>query len=86
MMKRKRKPGLSQASESPSETGLYLFPRVLVLVVIAGVARMLLPGSVHADETYRFERTWPVLEQPWYHSHAPGIGMFSELRLAERTV
>ena len=34
--------------------------RVLVLVVIASVAGMLLPGAAHGDETYRFERLWPV--------------------------
>jgi len=40
---------------------------VLALVVVVSVAGMLLPTSAHAEETYRFERLWSVLQQPWYY-------------------
>ena len=50
----------------------------LVLAVMSGVARMLIPGSAHGIETCQFERLWPALEQSWYHvdglgNHAAGL-------------
>ena len=48
---------------------------VLVLIVMAGVAGMLFPGSAHGVETYRFERLWPALQQPWYFFSPSGVAV-----------
>ncbi len=34
-----------------------------------------LPSSVSGQETYRFERMWPTLPQPWYFSYPQAIAI-----------
>ena len=42
----------------------------LCLIII-----FIVPTLAAADETYRFERLWPVLPQPWYFNHPEGVAI-----------
>ena len=43
---------------------------MLCLILIS-----IVPSLAAADETYRFERLWPVLPQPWYFNHPEGVAI-----------
>ncbi len=52
--------------------GSTLFRHLLAVCIISLI---LSPVSATAEETYKFERLWPTLQQPWYFGDAEGISV-----------
>ncbi len=41
------------------------------IFVLFFLCMILAPGFAVSDETYRFERMWPVVQQSWYYLNTP---------------
>jgi len=48
---------------------------LLAIIFVCLINLAILTGPAFAEETYAFERMWPVLRQPWYFNHPVGIAI-----------
>ncbi len=51
---------------------------IMQIVIICSVFLVLFPVSALSGETYKFERMWPVLKQPWYFTSPSGVAVDSK--------
>ena len=47
------------------------------LKIILSILLLFLPTSALAEDTYKFQRMWPTLQQPWYFSQPTGVSVDS---------
>ncbi|OQX27112.1 MAG: hypothetical protein BWK80_07000, partial [Desulfobacteraceae bacterium IS3] len=48
------------------------------IIGLCVMAMLVLPASSQSEETYKFERMWPTLHQPWYFGNIGGIEVDAE--------
>ncbi|MCP4353037.1 MAG: PKD domain-containing protein [Desulfobacterales bacterium] len=53
-------------------------PDIIQIITICCVFLVCLPVSVLSGETYKFERMWPVLHQPWYFNSPSDVAVGSK--------
>ena len=56
-------------------TGVIKAHPSLRIFVFLSVILALLPAFALSEETYKFERMWPALQQSWYFNHPCGIAV-----------
>ena len=57
---------------------------IILKTVLAFMVVVLLPAFASSQETYKFERMWPTLKQPWYFSvHDISIGAEGSIYMAD---
>ena len=49
------------------------FPIILIFMVCLVVLPFLLPNPGFPQETLRFARMWPALQQPWHFNHPQDV-------------
>ncbi len=52
--------------------------RCMAMTAVCIISLFLSPISASASETYKFERMWPTLQQPWYFNHPSGVAVDDE--------
>ncbi len=49
----------------------------IIKKIVLAITVLLLPTLASSEETYKFERMWPTLKQPWYFNQPTGIAVDS---------
>ncbi len=62
----------AMVGEMESKAGRHLDRAIIAACLISLI---LIPATASAEDTYRFQRMWPTLHQPWYFSSPYGIAV-----------